>query len=151
MRVRIDELSEITGISRDELAERMSISRSYLYALLSETSDKRFNSDHFESMLKIFDCSVHDLFEDDIPGKKRLLQQDTPLNEQFLMTVLTQFFDLLSNEPSFVEKKSPKQMADLVMEAYRQGLEESEETGRPAEISKASIRGMLRLVHGGKH
>lgn len=76
MRLRIDELRKIRKLSVEALAEKMGISRTYLQALKSGKGDKRFNIDHFEAMLTIFDCSVHDLFADDRPGAKRILNEN---------------------------------------------------------------------------
>lgn len=146
MRIQIDELCKIKGLSQEKLAEGMGISSSYLYALRAGTDGKRFNADHFKAMLKVFNCSVHDLFEDDVPMPRLFSDSASQMNEVTLTEVLTKFFELLDKEPEFSVHKSPGEISKLIVIAYKQALEEEQETGKPAEITKASLRGMLRLI-----
>ena len=154
MHIRIDELRELKGLTVDELAQAMGISRSYLQNLKNGKSTKRFNQDHFESLLKIFNCSVHDLFEDNVP-KPRLITNNqfkdmVPFKERLFMEVITKAIELIKESPAILAEYSPDDLSKIFTAAYLAGTEEEAELGKESNVSKANLKNMLKMYHGGK-
>lgn len=154
MKIRIEELGKLRKLTLDKIAEGIGISRSYLYALMSGTGGKRFNTDHLNGLLKVFDCSVHDLFEDDIARKPVLVRDNSaiegiPFKEHLMMDVIKKFMELLHDKPEILEEFTPENLAKILTAAYWSGHEEEEELSKRTEISKAFLKNQLRLYRGG--
>lgn len=141
MRVRVDELRDIKGLTVDELARAMGVSRIYLQSLKGGKNSKRFNQTHFESMLKIFNCSVHDLFEDDVP-KPRLLGSGHKESNPFDELLLEDAIALIEKEPV---KLTPANKAKAISALYELGL-----TKENRRLTAEEAKPILRLVIGGK-
>jgi transcriptional regulator with XRE-family HTH domain len=132
----IDKLRKARGFTVQQLADKMGISRNYLYELKNGVNNKRWNSDTLAKAAKALNCKVSDILDEPL---NLSLASDNPtpytIDEEVYEAGTSAIVELI--EAGEIEL-SYGEFADEVIKAYEIGLEVKQKMGSAKPITIAT-------------